>query len=347
MNDTPEKPNTEPSPSEGSLAMPRPPSPTLRGFIGGLVGGAAIALVAVGGLTAAWPDLQAWLLSDHNRRIESLDRAIDEMNPRLVALEREQAQAVGGGARTDAATSLAQRVATLENQVRALSASSPSADIARLSAELQTLRAAIPAEGTILRLAERAESAERTARELASQNALSQARLLVIGQLRDAINRGDGYQTELASARRIALPDMRPGLDRLAATARKGVPRRETLLIRFPALAEDILHADVTDANGSFWQKAIFKAASIVSIRRTDGRGDNTEAIVARSEALVRSGDLAAALDDLAALAERPAAVARPWMDAVSARLAAETTLSELTALAAAETAAPQSAAAP
>ncbi|MDR3438232.1 mitofilin family membrane protein [Telmatospirillum sp.] len=327
-----------------SSEKPSTSSPALRAFVGGLAGGLIISLAAVAGLAAAWPTVRPFVLADQDRRLDSLDRAIDDLNPRLVAIEREQPERSQGGE----TAGLARRVATLEAQTRTpladprIGAASEqserlASDVARLAADIQTLRAAIPPEGTILRLAERAESAERQVHDIATRNASAQAQLLVVGQLREAVNRGDPYQPELAAARRVAGPDTLATLDSLAATSADGVPRKEVLIDTFPKIAVDILHAGVLSPDGSFWQKALYKLSSLVSIRRIDGQGSSTAAIVARSEALVRVGDLTRATQELSALSEEPAKVAEPWIKAATARTAADRTLSELSATVAAE----------
>ncbi|HLN22915.1 MAG TPA: mitofilin family membrane protein, partial [Patescibacteria group bacterium] len=210
-------------------------------------------------------------------------------------------------------------------------------DLTRLNGAIDGLRRAMPPEGTILRLAERAEQAEKAVRDVAAQQQSAQALLLVVGQLREAIDRGDPYDIELRAARRIAPAEEAPSLDALTASASTGVARRDALVADFPALASAIVRAEFAP-DGNFWQRALNKLTALVNIRRIDGTGADTAAIVARAEARVKDGDLAKAVQELSALQGAPAQVAAPWLKSAGARVAADRTLSQLAATAAAQT---------
>jgi hypothetical protein len=322
-------------------------SSLFRGVAGGLIGGVLVLLLAAGGLVAAWPILQTVLIGDLQSRLATAERAVEDANGRIAAIQREQAQV----ASSDAATSLpalAQRVAALEAQVRTSSSSDPrltaladqlGTDTARLKGEIDAVRQAIPPEGTILKLVDRAESAEKEARQIASQHASAQALLLVVGQLSEAVNRGDPYQSELRAARRVAGPEDASLLDALTADAANGIPRKDALVVAFPALANDIVRAGYGPATGDLWQRVRDKMTALVTIRRTDGKGDDTASIVARAEAGAKQGDVVKAAAELAGLKDEPAQVAAPWIHAANARGSADRVLSELAASAAAQTA--------
>jgi hypothetical protein len=323
----------------GTPVARRPGSRGLRGLVGGLIGGVVVSAAAAVGLGALWPDIAPLALSDQNRRLDRLERAIDDLNPRLSEVERDLAQSgVTGG---DGSQGLNQRIAALEAQNRVpiadprIGATSDrierlAADVSRLSTELQSLRAQVPAEGTILRLAERAESAEQQAHDLARRNATAQALLLAVGQLRDAVNRGDPFAPELQAVRRLSGPDEQ--LDALAPSAGQGIARRETLSAAFPAAADRIIAADTLPDADSLWKKAARKLATLARIRRTDGEGDDTQAIIARGTTLLKGGDLAGAVDQLATLGGDAAKAAQPWLATARARLTADRALSQLTA---------------
>ena len=157
--------------------------------------------------------------------------------------------------------------------------------------------------------------------------------------MRDAVDRGDPYQSELRAARRVATPDEGPAIEAMTPTAANGVPRRDALVAAFPALSADILRAAALPAESGFWQRALFRLTSLVSIRRLDGQGDDPPAVVARAERRIKEGDLAKAAQDLSALQGRPLELATPWIQAATARLAVDRALSELSAAAAAQTA--------
>lgn len=351
----PQSPVTEPAiehktENAPSSARPTSSSGTARGFLAGLAGGVVVTLLAGAGLAAAWPSLHDLLLADETRRLDVLERAIDDLNPRLVAVEREQAKNAGNADTAAAVQALTQRVNAMDAQIHAPAADPRvgaltdqaqhlAGEVDRLNGETQALRRAIPPEGTILRLAERAESAERQAHDIASQHASAQALLLVVGQLREAVDRGDPYPGELQAARRVAAPDEAAALDALAPNAAGGIPRKDALVHQFPELANDILRASVLPPDGNFWQRALARLSTLISIRRVDGQGNGTAAVVARAESQVRAGDLAKAARELSNLQDAPRQVAEPWIQAATARTTADRALSDLSATAAAQTA--------
>ncbi|HVI50368.1 MAG TPA: mitofilin family membrane protein [Candidatus Sulfotelmatobacter sp.] len=324
-------------------APARPRAAAVGGaFVNGALGGAAITVVVAAGVVAAWPMIKGPLLGADGSRLAVLERQTDELSQK-VALLQGQVSNQSDGAGATLATGTNQRLNAIEQRLNSadedprLSSLSQkmdqtAADNAKMREELTQLRNTIPPEGTILRLAERAESAEKAAREISSQHAQAQALLLAVGQLRDAVDRGDPYDFELRAVRRITPPEEAATLDILAATAASGLPRRAALLNTFPLLAPGILRASVLPAGDGLWQRALTKLASLVSIRRIDGTGKDTASILARTEAAIRDGDLAKAAQELSALEGEPAAKADPWIRDAQARIAADRALSALSA---------------
>ena len=153
---------TEPDPPSSAVEPPPPKAagwPIVKGFIGGLVGGLAVAALAVVAVIVAWPNLQSLVFGSEDQRLSTVERALADVNPRLAAVEREQSRSAGTET-TATVQALAQRVTALEAQTKTPIADQndrSAADIARLEAEIQSLRRAMPPEGTVLRLAERAE----------------------------------------------------------------------------------------------------------------------------------------------------------------------------------------------
>lgn len=321
--------------------------PVNAGFANGLLGGAAVSLLVVGGLVAGWPLIKDQVLGMDGSRLANLERQSDELSQKVALLQGSLPSQANG--ETSLAASFNQRLASVEQRLsnaaddpRLTSMSQKldqsSADNAKLHDEMASLRNAIPPEGTILRLAERAESAEKAAREISSQHAQSQALLLVVGQLRDAIDRGDSYELELHAARRVAPPEETSALDSLSANAANGIPRRAALLNSFPVLVPSILRATIVPQGDALWQRALAKLAALVTIRRIDGQGNDTASVLARAEMAVRDGDLAKAAQELTALDGAPAETAAPWIKDALARTAADHALSELAATAIAQT---------
>jgi uroporphyrinogen-III synthase len=211
--------------------------------------------------------------------------------------------------------------------------------VERLEAEAEALRRAMPAEGTVLHLAERVDAAEKAVRDIGAQHASAQALLLVIGQLRDAVDRGDPFPMELRAARRVAAPEDDAALTALSSGAESGIPRKDRLAAMFPSLADDILRAARADNQAGFWRRAVGRLSQVVSLRRIDGQGNGPEAVLGRAEAQLADGRLNEAVRQLAGLQGPAAEAATPWVGAAEQRLAADRALSELAASVAARTA--------
>ena len=124
----------------------------------------------------------------------------------------------------------------------------------------------------------------------------------------------------------------------LTPHAATGIATLETLRNRFTPLAEAILRAAVAPPGGSpggTWiSRTLARLSGLVTVRRVGGdvAGDTTEAIVARAEARLGVGDLAAAVAEVVALDGAGAEVAASWLGDARARLAAEASLAALDA---------------
>ena len=312
-------------------SAPRASRAILSGFVGGLLGGAAVSLAVAAGLAVVWPQAQSYLSPQQDQtRDAELNETIATLQRRLATLET-----AGGAARSDDGT------AVLQPHIAALAQKSDqnAADLSRMSADIESLRRAIPPEGVILRLADRAEQAEKVARQIANQHDNAQALLLVVGQLREAVNSGDSYEVELRAARKVTPQDDAAMLDALTADAATGIPRKSMLLEAFAPLANDIIHAQIAPDSDNILDRAWHKLTSLVNVRRTDGLGEDTSSIVARAEARVRDGDLTKAAQEIAKLNGAPAQAAAVWQKGAQARVNADRALSELSATAAALTA--------
>jgi len=308
----PAAPKAEASAQEAK-SEPRPTG----GFATGLVGGAVATAVVVAGITAAWPFVRDQLLGSDGMRIAQLERQSDELTQKVALLQGQVSSQTDGAGATlsnglnQRLTSVEQRLNSADEDPRLTSLSKKlddvTADNARTHDDMEKLRNAIPPEGLILRLAERAESAEKAAREISSQHAQAQALLLVVGQLRDAIDRGDPYEYELHAVRRVAPPEEEAQLDALERGSAAGLPRRTSLLNSLPL-------------------------PSMVTVRRIDGTGSDTASVLARAQAAARDGDLSKAVQELSALDGASAEAAAPWLKDAQSRLTVDKALSMLSA---------------
>ena len=321
---------------------PSAPTPTGKAFLAGLAGGALVTAVALAAGVAALPKLTAMVLGDFDRRLSLVERAGDDLHSRLAALEQSEQRSTGAATLQN----LTQRLAALEGEPRGNTGgagsggdSRLSGEITRLAAELEAVKRAMPPEGVILRLADKAEQAQKDARQLAERNRSAQALLLVVGQLREAVNRGDPFEAELRAARRLASTENAAELDSLGPSAATGIPRRETLLAQIPAVTGEALRAAMAPPGGDLWQRSLNSLTRLFSLRRGDGKGSDLQSVVARAENSAREGDLSKATDELATLDGEPAQQVADWLKNARARLTADKALSALAADAAAESA--------
>lgn len=283
-------------------AATRWPAALFGGIFGALF---AILVIAAAGYNKR-DQLRVWLLADEDVRLSHLESRVAELSLHIDQLTAQAAQ----------------------------QAHEPP-DTVKLESEIADLKRSIPAEGLILRLTDRVEAAEHAERELGHGHAL----LLTIGQLRDAVDRGDHFSAELAAARQLAAGSDATLLDGFAAGAETGIQRRDQLLRDFKPLSEKLLQQEADAEEPGFWHAVIRHLRKVVSFRRMDGQGNDAEAVLARADEAFRNDDWDKAVDDLRALPGPYLATAGDWLAQARLRLAADRALSQLAAAAAARTA--------
>jgi hypothetical protein len=125
----------------------------------------------------------------------------------------------------------------------------------------------------------------------------------------------------------------------LEAYASEGIPDMKTLSLEFDALAPRIVVAGnggdsaMTKMGEKNWVKTLRRRmAALVTIRRTGSglAGSSAEAVVARAEGALETGNLAAAASELETLQGRPGGLVASWLAGARARLAAEQSLTEI-----------------
>jgi len=275
-------------------------------IFGGIVG----AVFSVVVITAAGynkrEQLREWLLADQDVRLTHLESRVAELSLRLDQVAGQAAQA----------------------------AHEPP-DTVKLEGQIADLKRSIPSEGLLLRLTERIDAAERAERDLGRGQAL----LLTIGQLRDAIDRGDHFSAELAAARQLAKSDETALLDSFAAGAETGIARRDQLLRDFKPLSEKLMQQEADSEEPGFWHMIARHLRKVVSFRRMDGKGNDAEAVLARADEAFRQNDWDKAVEAMRALPGPYLATADDWLRQARLRLAADRALSQLAAAASARTA--------
>ena len=300
------------------------------GFLAGLAGGIAVLAVAVAALAVAWPTVRDSVIPPN----DVPTAAIDALTARVAALEAAVNRPVAADPEL---AKLGQRVSTLE-QAPHSSGEDPRVGALvtktdQLADQVATLHAASGDAAEMEKKVARAENAAQSAHDAAAHRQSAEALLIVAGQLRDAVDRGAPYGTELAAARKVAPPSAAATLDALATSADTGVSRRSQLADTFAPVASAIARAAlVPPETDDFWGRLIHEAATLVSVRRVDGQGSDPASAAARAEKAVRAGDLSGAAKELEALDGAPGEAAKTWLTAARARLAADHALSDLNA---------------
>jgi hypothetical protein len=187
-------------------------------------------------------------------------------------------------------------------------------------------------------LAQRIDGIERTMAALTDAHAEQAAaikrdlsRITALARLRAAALRGAPYREALADVERQAVGLPESALAPLRARAAAGVPALAELRARFEGVAPEILRASRIAAGGSWWEQTLARLTTLVTIRRVgEVPGEDAEAIIARAEARLGRGDLAAAVVEIDRLTGAAAEAARGWRAAAGERLAVERAIAEL-----------------
>jgi len=141
--------------------------------------------------------------------------------------------------------------------------------------------------------------------------------------LNAAVERGKPFVPELAAARSLAAtPAALAPLEPFAAT---GVPASAVLAREFAALVPQLMAAGgVPTRDGGFLEKLQANAEKLVRIRPLDeAQGSDTAAVVMRAENKASKGDISGALAELETLPQAVRALAEAWMTKAQAHLAA------------------------
>ncbi len=147
---------------------------------------------------------------------------------------------------------------------------------------------------------------------------------LQLANLKRVVERGGAFAKELAEVKRIAPKEL--DLSTLDANAETGLPTNTELASEFKAMTWSLVTAGAAPAEdgsliGQLWQGA----RSVVQVRKTGNvAGDGADAIVARTEARLQTGDLEGALREVGQLKGDARKAAEPWMAKLVARLSLE-----------------------
>ena len=348
----PEPPQTGPV---GEEASRRHKNAAWR-LIGAGLGGAAIAVLVLGGLWTfgflpnrageagnEWTGLAAKLVAlelqvrELAARVQAAPEAkrAEEIDARLTKLEAAAAAAAAPRA-SASDPALAEKLADLDRRTeQALAAARDAkgrADAAASQAQKADAQtAATPAERSELdALAARLANLEQQVKADAQRfgkvaaGADRTVRLaLVAMELRIAVERGIAFTAELQAAKQLA--ENPSALAALEASAATGVPTPAALAQNLSRLAPAMLEAaSAPRREAGVIERLQASAERLVRIRPVEeASGDEPSIVVARAELKATRGDIAGALGDLERLPEPVRAPAAGWIAAAKARIAA------------------------
>ncbi len=230
--------------------------------------------------------------------LAALKTQVDELAALQASVERET------GKLSSALAGLDKRLAAIDGQVAALGK-----------------RIAAPARA----LGRRLSKLEK--RQVSASGGRGAALIASIGQLREAVRIGRAFSPELETVTALAGKDPRltGPLQRLAPRAGKGVPSAADLLARFSRAAPAIVRAGRIPEDGGWAARAWARMRSVVIVRRIGPgvTGESTEAVVARAEARLATGDIVGAAALLKGLKGPAGKAASPWLTAAGAHIEA------------------------
>jgi hypothetical protein len=295
------------------------------------VGLAAIigALVAYGGSVLLQPKPgNAQALADRlgalEAKVTALDPALKTLGTRLAAAESAAKAAPSGGNSVDLGP-LEQRLGALEASVRQLPATTADSGAAE---RLASLGSAQQQQETRLAALQEKLGAVTANEARAQVQAAAPATLAVAQTLRQALDSGRPYATELAALSRLGQPnDVLAPLQAFAAT---GAPTNAALAAQFAKISEDFA-TQQQPSDQSLTERFIASAARLVRIRPVGTpAGDDLAAVTARIETALRRGDTAAVEADAAKLPAAARQQAKPVLDKARARADAAAALGRI-----------------
>jgi hypothetical protein len=264
-------------------------------------------------------------------RAEELAAQTEAQAARIDALEA--AAGDGGGseilstvAQTEARlaeslAAIADRMAALESRPVTVEPAEPSAS----AAAVEDLQSALEAQrAEIAALSERAADAEARAAGEAAR-LLARAALM---RVQTAVDSGSTFAPELSELEQVAPVSVPEPLREIAAT---GVPTMAALQDSFPDAARTALAAARAEVPESEEDGIAGFLRRQLNVRSTAPReGSDPDAVLSRAEAAVRAGDLDTALTELEAMPEAARTAMNDWLEAASARKAAQDAASDL-----------------
>ena len=275
-------------------------------------------------------------------RVSEIEKQAGDLNDRLAA--REKALSDLRAAKVTGETAVTENAA-LKTRIAALTDSLAAEKAARTAAEAETQKAAALAEeraGAAGKLSATLDTATgriagleknlETARKAAVLAGKTDTIAIAARKLRDALHGASPFATELAALKDIAgeAPAVAAALGTVEPLASSGITTRRDLFARLPTVVAAAVTADRQPKNDGWVDRTMAKLTGFITIRRIDGKGSDTDAILARAEMAARNGDLSGAITEMSSLTGAAADASASWISTARNRLAAERARADL-----------------
>jgi hypothetical protein len=249
--------------------------------------------------------------------------ALDLLNREFEILKSSLAELARRQPASSAASSAASTAAT------AAAMGAAAADTIELRAENSRLREVVTALQARI---EQVEDAVRQGAQEQRRTGQGHGLVLAVGQLRQTVLAGRPYGPPLAAVAALAKGDqgLSAAIGTLSTGAKMGIATERALSDQFPSVARAVLRAEGSAGDG-FLQRTWQRLSALVTVRRIgEVEGEEIDAVLARTERRLASGNLAAAVEMMANLAGPAGDAARAWLERAQGRLAAEDALAAL-----------------
>lgn len=321
--------------AEPIAEQPAPSRPVSPWIVAPVSGAVAAALVIGVGWMLGWPAIQPVTTPP----VSAVNAAaMDDLTARVAGLESKAGKPVVDPAAAARVDSLEKSLAALRAQGDKLASAlndvksaprgegAPAPDLSAVDERIAKLESQLRAQSaTIAQQGDKIADAKASARANDEKPAddLPLRRVVAASLLDVMVRVGDPFSAALSTMK--ALTPNAEALKPLDQFADKGVPNANRLCTELLALLPKLLPArpDNVAAGTGVIERLQAGAAKLVTIERTDAAGNDRGAVVARVTAAALRNDLNEARRELKTLAPEDRAAAQGWLDKADARDAA------------------------
>lgn len=262
-----------------------------------------------------------------SQQVAEAEQRLDKQLQSKVQSEIQSALAsgtAGSGSDTKAIETLKSEIAGIDAKLKALAEAELNADgVSKLMPDIAELED---------RLGRIESTLPPLVNALDEENAQTRKASVAIAyaSLREAVNAGRPFATELTT-----LTALSPGANDfgdLIEYEDRGIPTVSMLAASFGSLRDEVLSARSDAGADSLLGQLMGNAQALVKIRRIgeQAEGDSPDAVMARADADLETGNLQNAVIELERLDGRLAEIAGSWLADARARLDADATLQRL-----------------